>query len=47
MDKRFAIFDMDGTLIDSMGFWRNLAFEYLSSKGVTNIPPDMPERIKP
>lgn len=47
MDKRFAIFDMDGTLIDSMGFWRNLALEYLSSKGVTNIPPDMPERIKP
>lgn len=47
MDKRFAIFDMDGTLIDSMIFWKNLASEYLSSKGVKNIPADILERIKP
>ena len=47
MDKQFAIFDMDGTLIDSMIFWKNLATEYLSSKGVNQIPEDMPERIKP
>ena len=46
MDKRFAIFDMDGTLIDSMIFWKNLASEYLSSKGVKSIPVDIPERIK-
>ena len=38
---------MDGTLIDSMIFWKNLATEYLSSKGVNQIPEDMPERIKP
>lgn len=47
MDKAFAIFDMDGTLIDSMGFWKNLASEYLISKGVTHIPEDLPEKIKP
>lgn len=47
MDKRFAIFDMDGTLIDSMIFWKNLATEYLNSKGVTQIPADILERIKP
>lgn len=47
MDKQFAIFDMDGTLIDSMIFWKNLASEYLSSKGVTQIPADILERIKP
>lgn len=47
MDKLFAIFDMDGTLIDSMIFWKNLASEYLSSKGVKQIPEDILERIKP
>ena len=47
MDKKFAIFDMDGTLIDSMIFWKNLASEYLSSKGVQRIPADILERIKP
>lgn len=47
MDKQFAIFDMDGTLIDSMVFWKNLASEYLSSKGVKKIPEDILERIKP
>ena len=47
MDKQFAIFDMDGTLIDSMIFWKNLATEYLISKGVKSIPADVLERIKP
>ena len=47
MDKKYAIFDMDGTLIDSMIFWKNLAEEYLHSKGVENIPEDILERIKP
>ena len=47
MDKRFAIFDMDGTLVDSMVYWENLATEFLESKGVQTISPDILERIKP
>ena len=47
MDKRFAIFDMDGTLVDSMVYWENLATEFLESKGVQTISSEILERIKP
>ena len=48
MDKRFAIFDMDGTLVDSMTYWRHLASEFLEeSKGVPEVSPAVLERIKP
>ncbi len=47
MDKAFAIFDMDGTLVDSMGYWRDLAPEYLGLRGVDSIPEDLLERIRP
>ena len=47
MDKPFAIFDMDGTLVDSMSYWKNLASEFLNSKGVMDISPTLMERIKP
>ena len=33
MDKQYAIFDMDGTLVDSMVYWKNLAKEYLALQG--------------
>lgn len=47
MDKLFAIFDMDGTLIDSMTFWENLATEYLHSKGIDRIPTEILAQIQP
>jgi haloacid dehalogenase superfamily, subfamily IA, variant 3 with third motif having DD or ED len=47
MNKRYAIFDMDGTLVDSMAYWRRLSSEYLNSRGVAQIPQDILERIKP
>ncbi len=47
MDKRYAIFDMDGTLVNSMTYWERLAGEYLAKKGVSAIPGDLMERIKP
>ena len=47
MDKQYIIFDMDGTLVDSMSYWRNLAKEYLNLKGITEIPAAIIEQIKP
>lgn len=35
MDKQYVIFDMDGTLVDSMPYWRKLARTYLTKKGLT------------
>ena len=45
--KKFAIFDLDGTLVDSMGYWKNLSVEYLTLMGVKDVPADILERIKP
>lgn len=47
MDKQYAIFDMDGTLIDSMTYWQSLAHEFLEAKGVAQIPQAILEQIKP
>lgn len=47
MDKMYAIFDMDGTLVDSMVYWKRLAEEFLIKKGVSDIPKDILEKIKP
>ena len=46
MDKKYAIFDMDGTLVDSMSYWKNLAGEFLESKGVAHVPREVIEKIK-
>ena len=35
MDKRFCIFDMDGTLVDSMSYWKGLGRDYLEAQGLS------------
>lgn len=46
MDKRYAIFDMDGTLLDSMPVWRGLGRNFLISRGITP-PADLRKVIAP
>lgn len=40
-----AIFDVDGTLLDSMHLWDHVGEEYLERKGCT-AKPDMQERVR-
>ncbi len=49
MDKKFCIFDLDGTLADSMGYWRRLEYDYLTERGVEPGPKmdELVERLKP
>lgn len=46
MDKRFAIFDMDGTIVDSMPAWRTLGADFLRGRGITP-PEDLRKKIAP
>lgn len=41
-----AIFDLDGTILDSMGVWREIDAEFLGRRGFT-VPPDYLEAITP
>lgn len=41
---RYAIFDMDGTLMDSMIAWKNLGRDYLTGKGI-KVPENLNEII--
>lgn len=37
MLKRYVVWDMDGTLIDSMEMWTNLVGEYLESQDISPV----------
>ena len=41
-----VIFDLDGTLIDSMKIWYNIDREFLRENGVDNPPEDISDRMK-
>lgn len=43
-DIKLSIFDMDGTLLDSMPYWENVGRSYLESKGI-DVPDDLEETI--
>lgn len=45
MNKKYCIFDMDGTLTDSMGYWNALGYDYLRARGV-EPPEDLFERFR-
>ncbi|MCI9155864.1 MAG: HAD family phosphatase [Lawsonibacter sp.] len=47
MELKFAIFDMDGTLVDSLPYWRQLYLEYLASRGVTDPPASVMTQTAP
>ena len=40
-----VIFDMDGTLLDSMHIWRQIDEDFLNSRGLL-MRPDLQERIE-
>lgn len=41
MEQTFAIFDLDGTIADSIPCWRRLYREYLASRGVCSPPEEI------
>lgn len=41
-----VIFDLDGTLIDSMKIWTKIDRKLLRENGVKNIPPDISDRVR-
>ncbi len=44
MDFQYAIFDMDGTLLDSIPYWNRLALDYLAELGAVG-PEDLNDRM--
>ena len=40
-----VIFDLDGTLIDSMGIWKGIDIEYLGARGL-ELPDDLQRSIE-
>ena len=46
MSIKGIIFDLDGTLIDSMGIWSRIDREFLHENGVTEPPADISDIVK-
>lgn len=46
MTVKGIIFDLDGTLIDSMGIWSKIDREFLIENGVDDPPSDISEQVK-
>lgn len=44
-DKDAVIFDLDGTLVDSMWMWRQIDIEFLGERGIT-LPEDLQQKIE-
>ena len=44
-DKRAVLFDLDGTLVDSMWVWRNIDIDFLSAIG-KELPDDLQKEIE-
>ena len=40
MDFNGAIFDLDGTLLDSMSVWADIDIHFLAKRGI-DAPPDL------
>jgi len=40
------IFDLDGTVIDSMGIWAGIDRQFLRENGIENPPPDVSDNLK-
>ncbi|MBQ7014769.1 MAG: HAD-IA family hydrolase [Clostridia bacterium] len=46
MNYKFAVFDLDGTLVESMKYWRGLPFAFLYEKyGLKNFPEEEIESV--
>ncbi|MBS6397019.1 MAG: HAD family phosphatase [Clostridiales bacterium] len=44
MEFKYAIFDMDGTVLDSIPYWENLGLDFLAEKGIVG-PEDLNDRM--
>jgi len=40
------IFDLDGTLLDSMGVWEQIDVDFLAKRGIA-VPPDYMDAVSP